>query len=85
MYMTAVIRPSDRAIIGHIPYNLAPIVLPFLARNFNKAVAEVTGPRVNRGVGYGMEVPCIYRFYGRQRYVDRAKEAILKLLNDCLL
>ena len=31
----------------------------------------------NRGAGY--------RLYGRQRYVDRAKEAILKLLNECLL
>ena len=48
-------------------------------------IRQVTGPRVNRGAGYRMEVPCIYRPYRRQRYVDRAKEAILKLLNDCLL
>ena len=40
---------------------------------------------MNRGAGYGMEVPCIYRLYGRRRYIDRAKEAMLKLLNDCLL
>ena len=61
-YAVAVIRQSDRATVGHIPYNLAPIVSPFLARDYNKAVAEVTGPRVNRGAGYGMEVPCITDF-----------------------
>ena len=81
-YAMAVIRQSDGAIVGHIPYNLAPIVSPFLARDYNKAVTEVTSPRVNRGAGYGMEVLCIYRLYGSQRYVDCAVEAILKLLND---
>ena len=84
MYAVAVIWQSDRATVGHILFNLAPIVSPFLARDY-KAVAEITGPRVNRGAGYGMEVPCIYRLYSRQRYIDHAKEAILKLLNDCLL
>ena len=46
---TAVVRQGDRATVGHIPYNLAPIVSPFLARSFNKAVTEVTGLRVNWG------------------------------------
>ena len=84
-YAVVVVRQSDRTTVGHIPYNLAPIVSPFLVRDFNKAVAEVTSPGLNRGAGYGMEVPCIYRLYGQQRYVDRAKESIQKLLNDCLL
>ena len=84
-FAVAVVKQSDRTTVGHIPYNLAPIVSPFFARDFNKAVAEVTGPRVNRVAGYGMEVPCIYRLYGRLRYVDRAKEAILKFLQDGLL
>ena len=42
-YAVAVIMRSDNTTVGHIPYNLAPIVSPFLARNVNKAVAEVTG------------------------------------------
>ena len=43
----------------HIPHKLAPIVyITFLATNFNRAVAEVTGPRVNRSAGSGMEVLC---------------------------
>ena len=43
---------SDREIVGYILYNLTPIVSPFLARGFNKAVTEVTGLRVNHA-GYG--------------------------------
>ena len=84
-YAVAVVRQSDGATVGHIPYNLAPILSPFLARDFNKGVAEITGPRVNRGAGYGIEVPCIYRLYGSRRYVERAKETISKLLTDSLL
>ena len=84
-YSVAVVRQSDRATVGHIPYNLAPIISPFLARDFNKGVAEITGSRVNRGAGYGIEVPCTYRLYGNRRYVERAEEAILKLLNGSLL
>ncbi len=56
----AVIR--DGEVVGHVPYNLAPTVSQFLRRDCNKAFVEVTGDRVNRGAGYGVEVPCVYRF-----------------------
>ena len=46
-YAVAVVRQSVKATVSHIPYNFAPIVSPFLARDLNKAVAEVTGSRVN--------------------------------------
>ena len=36
-------------------YNLAPIVSPFLVRDFNKGTAEITGKRVNHSTGYGSE------------------------------
>ena len=35
------------AIIGHVPYNLAPYLSQFLSREDNKAFASVTGERVN--------------------------------------
>ena len=28
------------------------------------------GERVNRGAGYGLEVPCVYRLYGPRVYID---------------
>ena len=35
------------------------------------------GKAVNRGGGYGMEVPCVYRFSGQERYIK-----LLKNLSD---
>ena len=52
---------KEDAVVGHVPYNIAP---QFLRRDVNKAFAEVTGEKVNRGAGYGLEIPCVYRLYG---------------------
>jgi hypothetical protein len=30
---------------------------------------EVTGQKINRGAGYGLKVPCVYRLYGPKVYV----------------
>ena len=46
----------------------------FLTRDVNKAFAEVTGEKVNRRAGYGLQIPCVYRLYGPKAYVDRMKE-----------
>ena len=60
-------------VVGHIPYNLAPKVSAFLKRDV-KGFAEITG--MNRGAGYGLEVPCVYRLYGPKVYVNKLKEFI---------
>ena len=57
MKMTVAVMKEDQ-VVGHIPYNLAPIVKMVLG------FAEVTRTRVNRGAGYGLEIPCKYSFYG---------------------
>ena len=43
---------KDDAVVGHVLNNLAPYLSRFLARDVNKAFAEVTGERVNQKVGY---------------------------------
>ena len=73
----AVIKSGD--VVGHVPYNLAPTLSQFLRRDFNKAVATVTGDRVNRRAGYGLEVPCIYRLYGPKAYLDKVREVLRDL------
>ena len=55
---------KDDSIVGHLPFNLAPTVSAFLRRSTNSGVAEVTGSKVNRGGGHGLEIPCKYTFYG---------------------
>ena len=48
----AVALYEDDCIVGHVPFNLAPYLSRFLARDVNKAFAEVTGEKVNRKAGY---------------------------------
>lgn len=44
--------------VGHVPFNVAPVVSDFLKRSSNKAlaVAEVTESAVNQGAAYGLEI-----------------------------
>ena len=51
-------------ILGHIPLRMAEFVTKFLKRGTYKGKAIITGKPVNRGAGYGMEIPCKYVFYG---------------------
>lgn len=67
---------KDNETVRHFPYNLAPTVSAFLNRDVNAGFAEVIGGRVNRGGGYGLEIPCIYRFYGPKLYIDRLKQVL---------
>jgi hypothetical protein len=69
---------DDGVVVGHVPANLASIVFHFLSRDGNTALAEITGNKVNRGAGYGLEVPCVYRFYGLQQH----RERLHKLISD---
>lgn len=57
-YTVAVLK--EDAIMGHVPYNMAPAISHFLKRDVNKGFAEIRGEAVNRGAGYGLEVPCVY-------------------------
>ena len=38
-------------IVGHVPFNLAPVYSHFLKRFFNKGTAKITGEKVNCGRG----------------------------------
>ena len=51
----------------------------FLKRDANIAYATVTGEKINRGAGYGLEIPCIYQLYGPREYIDKMKEIIHSL------
>ena len=73
--------------VGHVPFNLAPVtvVSAFLKRSSNKGLVEVTGSRVNRGAGYGLEIPYKYHFYGSTSYIERLKTIVDKQRSDGLL
>ena len=68
--------------VGHIPYNLAPTVSAFLRRPSNKGLMEVKGSKVNRGAGYGLEIPCTYHFFGNSLYIEKLKTILDKVRAD---
>ena len=45
-------------------------------------MAEVTGNKVNRGAGYGMEIPCKYHFFGSAPYIILNGSAVWAKAND---
>ena len=40
---------------------------------------KFTGKRVNRGAGYGLEIPVTYTFSGPEKAVDKAEKQITKI------
>lgn len=81
----AVAVMKEDQIVGHVPYNISSLLSYFLQRDCNKGFAEVTGTAINRGAGYGMEVPCKYRLYGPRDYIVRLQEFIQCLLERELM
>ena len=60
-------KPTNCMDLSAVSYYLQrelSLISQFLQRGF----AEVTGPRVNRGAGYGLEIPCVYKLYGPKPY-----------------
>uniref|UniRef100_A0A1X7TWR3 HIRAN domain-containing protein n=1 Tax=Amphimedon queenslandica TaxID=400682 RepID=A0A1X7TWR3_AMPQE len=76
----AVAVVKSDAVVGHVPYNLAPTLSHFLNRGGNTGTAEITGSKLNRGGGYGLEVPCIYRLCGAKKYIEKMRR--MNLDND---
>ena len=72
----AVAVMRSRIIVGHVPRNLSALFSYFLLRWCNQAVVEVTREKLIRGVGYRLEIPCIYCLYGPDAYLERFKKII---------
>ena len=49
----------DYEVIGHVPKLMALWLAKFLKRPTNNGKVVVKGKRVNRGGGYGLEIPCM--------------------------
>ena len=84
VYAVAVIK-DVATVVGHVPYNLSFLVYHFLARDVNRAVVEITGKYINRGAGYGLEVPCVFRFHGPEKFTARLSDGIAQLQEQGLV
>ena len=70
-------------VVGHAPKSLSKTMSLFLNYDSNVVFCEVTGPRVNRGVGLGMEVPCVYKFMVADLISTNWKTFFLECSNYC--
>ena len=50
-------------VVGHVPKLMAVWFMKFLKRPTNSGKVVITGKRVNRGSGYGLELLCEYVTY----------------------
>ena len=69
-----------KRVVGHVPLYWSKLALKFLEfQNYSIRVA-VTGNRVNRGAGLGLEIPVDYFFYGDSRVIAWFKTSIENLV-----
>ena len=69
---------NDYEVLGHVPKLMAIWLTKFLKRGTNNGKAVVKGKRVNRGGGYGLEVPCEYFFTGDKFSISWLKTKLEK-------
>ena len=72
---------KDR-VVGHIPLAISKCISLFLTLPGSFLETKVTGKRINRGGGYGLEVPCKYRISGQEKAVDWIKRKATTFLQE---
>ena len=78
----AIAMIKDNDVAGHVPRALAStkqgtgIIRHFFTKKGSKGQVQVVGKAVNRGGGYEMEIPCVYKFTGQPRNVDMLKKIL---------
>ena len=70
---------KDR-VVGHIPLAISKCISLFLSLPGSFLETKVTRKRINRGGGYGLEVPCKYHISGQEKVVDWIKGKATKFI-----
>ena len=65
----AAIKFEDR-VVGHVLKNLSKIMNRFTKIPSCSLRCKVTGKRVSRGAGYGLEIPVVYELIGPEKAFD---------------
>ena len=68
----------NKRVVGHVPNNFSKLFYHFLLLPGCSIGVEVTGKRVNRGSGYGLEIPVCYRITGPEKAKSWIKNNITK-------
>ena len=72
---------KDR-VVGHILLAISKFISLFSTLPGLFLETNVTGKRISRGGGYGLEVPCKYRISGQEKAVDLIKRKATTFLQE---
>ena len=72
----------EERIVGHVPENLSEIFHQFMKISNCTIGCKVTGKRVDRGAGYGLDILVQYRFIGAVKAVEWAEKNIKKVFEN---
>ena len=67
---------SEEVVVGHVPKNMSKIVFMFLFLPHCPLNILVTGKRINRRGGYGLEIPANFYFYGPENKINKIEEKL---------
>ena len=74
---------AKESVVGQIPHNISKFSSMFLTIPSTTIEVEVLDKRVNRGSGYGLEIPVKYRYCGQEKLIQclaKKLEAVKKEL-----
>ena len=67
---------QKETLVGHMPRKISKFVDKFLSFPNSKFSCKAKGKRLNKGTGYGLEIPVIYTFNGHEKAIERIKSQI---------
>ena len=73
---------EDGITVDYVPREICKNVYYFMKQDGNVAFCETTGECCNCGTGFGVQIPCTFKFYGHRMHVVKLKCRQLDLYND---
>ena len=74
-----------KRIVGHVPKNLSKFFYQFLSFPNCTISCEFTGKRVNRGGGYGLEIPVKYTFLGPNKAIEWIEKRATEIISEVVM
>ena len=75
----------SKRIAGHVPKNVSKFFYQFLSLPNCTISCEVTGKRVNRGGGYGLEIPVKNSFLGSNKAIKWIEKRVAEIISEVVM
>ena len=74
-----------KRIVGQVPKNLSEFFYQFMSLPNCTINCEVTGKRVNRRGGYGLEIPVKYTFLGPNKAIKWIEKRVTEIISEVVM